>query len=103
MVCSFRRQNVAETLVWDTGEVTDPAEHEMAIYLFGGDLRPGLYPVAASFGDFVIEYLLKGKYGRECHPNYQEDVDAWATGKTIRFYHVPTDDPPAPRKRRKKK
>jgi hypothetical protein len=61
--------DVAEQFVWDTGEVTDPDEHEMAIYLLGGDLRPGVYLVASSFGDFVIEYLLKGRYGRECHPN----------------------------------
>jgi hypothetical protein len=97
-------KDVAEQFVWDPGEVTDPAEHEMAIYLLGGDLRPGLYRVASSFGEFVIDYVLSGRYGRECHFNYQKDYDAWRTGKKkIEFYHVPSADPPTPRKRKTKK
>jgi hypothetical protein len=96
-------KDVAESFAWDTGEVTDPAEHEMAVYLIGGDLRRGVYRVASSFGEFLIDYLLKGRYGRECHFNYQKDDDAWASGGSIFFHHVPSRDPAPPRKRRTKK
>src|SRR5579871_4308943 len=93
-------RDVAESFAWDTGDVTDPAEHEMAVYLIGGDLRPRVYRVASSFGEFFVDYLLKGRYGRECHPNYRKNDDAWELGEPIFFYHVPSSDPAPPRRKK---
>ncbi len=94
---------MGDQFAWDPSEVTDPAEHEMAIYLSGNDVRPGLWRVATTFGEFLIDYLLRGRYGRECHPNYQKDVNAWDAGGMISFDQYPWLIPAPPPKARKKK
>ncbi len=94
-------RDVGDQFAWDPSEVTDPAEHEMAIYLCGGDVRVGLWRVAATFGEFVIDYLLKGRYGRECVTEYREDVDSWDEGEAITFDQKPwvVATPPKPKKK----
>ena len=87
-------RDVGDSFAWDPSEVTDPAEHEMAIYLSGGDIRMGLWRVASTFGEFLIDYMLRGRYGREAPASWRKDKDVWASGKgkkgrPISYYQYP--------------
>jgi len=97
------------SFAWDPGEVTDPIAHEMAIYRFGSRSVNGSWRVASSFVEFLVEYVLRGQYGRDFDQGYDsesvEDHDTWGKGRLIPYNQItwPRTPPPAAKKPKRKR
>jgi hypothetical protein len=80
-----------DSFAWGPAEVTDPATNDMAIYLLGSAVRAGVWRVASTFREFVVDYLLRGRYGREAHPNYARGENHWDVPGKFWYFHVPRE------------
>ena len=84
--------DLGATFSWDPGEVTDPINHEMAIYLDGGRGDWDLFRRAGStFLEVLVNEILRGPYNREVAGYGLENLQPLGA---YLFNHVPDMDFP---------
>ena len=76
------------SIPWESAEVTDPVNHEMAIYLHGGRGHMGLFRRSGStFPEVLVNEILRGPYDRDIARDGLGDPEP--LGEGYDFNHVP--------------
>jgi hypothetical protein len=83
-----------DSYAWDPAEVTDPLTNDKAIYRFVGERS---WPVASrtfrEFLEFIVDFNLHGKYWRNKHISYVNNIEMMKSCGKLLYFQFPGDRP----------